>query len=381
MEKKEILRSAVALMIAAFLVLPIPSALCESYQDGVYQDLAPGYNDDVIVTVTVRDGRITELSAKNRNGEESEYFKKAEEGLRTAIVEKQGIDGVEAVSGATGTSESILSAMKGVLEQAVTKGDFASAGPQSAGSQSAGSQSAGSPSAGSQSAGPRPTLNPEKAEVFVGLGSVANFRSGPGKDEKEVPVYSFNVTMASMVFDKEGRILDALVDIYEVATPNYDGASMPRFSGWPDKEGYNVTDTATGKVTGVSENTVESLTEEIAAWRTKRERGAEYGMNPTNEWYQQMNAYEQWMIGKTTAELRQWFEKYTSPRNGRPIKLTSDNEEDVKIIESLSDQEKQELTELTAMATMSLSDSHGWILEAIEKAYQNRTPVDQVEMD
>lgn len=102
---------------AALLALAAAPAAAQPYQDGVYRDLAPGYNDEVIVTVTVRGGAIAALSAENRNTEESDYFRKAEEGLAAAIVEKQAIEGVDAVAGATGTSESILTAMKGILEQ------------------------------------------------------------------------------------------------------------------------------------------------------------------------------------------------------------------------------------------------------------------------
>ena len=47
----------------------------------------------------------------------------------------------------------------------------------------------------------------------------------------------------------------------------------------------NVTDPATGKVTGVSQNTEESAAEELSQWKTKRDRGDGYGMNPQNEWY------------------------------------------------------------------------------------------------
>jgi len=89
----------------------------DAYQDGVYQDWAEGYGDKVIVTVTVRDGRIAALDAKNQNGGESEYFFKARDGLADAIIRAQGIEGVEAVSGATGTSGSILQAMEGILLQ------------------------------------------------------------------------------------------------------------------------------------------------------------------------------------------------------------------------------------------------------------------------
>lgn len=87
------------------------------YQDGIYQDLAPGYGDEVIVTVTVRQGRIVSLDAKNRNGNESEYFWKARDGMAAAILQAQTYEGVEAVSGATGTSTSILAAMEGMMEQ------------------------------------------------------------------------------------------------------------------------------------------------------------------------------------------------------------------------------------------------------------------------
>ena len=79
------------LALAAAGLLSLSGALAADYADGVYQDLAPGYNDDVIVSVTVRDGKITEFDAKNRNGNESEYFGKALEGIRQAVLEKQGL--------------------------------------------------------------------------------------------------------------------------------------------------------------------------------------------------------------------------------------------------------------------------------------------------
>ena len=79
---------------------------------------------------------MTELTAENRRGgEKSEYFTKAEEGLSKAILEKQSIDGVDAVAGATGTSDSILAAMRGILEQMAYTGPtggggMATAAPQ-----------------------------------------------------------------------------------------------------------------------------------------------------------------------------------------------------------------------------------------------------------
>ena len=93
-----------------------------TWENGVYQDKAEGYGGEVIVTATIRDGKIQSLETENTGGEKSEYYLKAEQAMKDAIVYANGVEGVDTVSGATGTSESILSAMKGVLEQASYRG-------------------------------------------------------------------------------------------------------------------------------------------------------------------------------------------------------------------------------------------------------------------
>ena len=100
----------------------LAAAAALAMEDGVYRDMAPGYGGDVIVKAVVRDGRLTEISTENTGGEKSEYYRKAEETLIPQILEKQGIEGLDAVAGATGTSESILAAMEGILEQAAYRG-------------------------------------------------------------------------------------------------------------------------------------------------------------------------------------------------------------------------------------------------------------------
>lgn len=104
-------------------------------------------------------------------------------------------------------------------------------------------------------------------------------------------------------------------------------------------------------------------------------------MNPSNEWYKQMNAYQQWMTGKTVAELRDWYGSSTRPSTGRPLDPASNAEEDQERLSALSQQEKDDLADLRSMATISLSDSHGLLLEAIEKAYENRVPVGGVAVE
>jgi LysM repeat protein len=221
-----------------------------------------------------------------------------------------------------------------------------------------------------------PAVNNEagKLKVYQGLGHTVAFRNGPGADSENVPVYSFNVAMAQATFDAEGRILSVYIDGYEVSTPNYDGASMPHFSGWPDKQGYNVTSHETEKVTGVSVNTKESAAAEVSAWQTKRERGDSYHMNPANEWYKQMDFFQKFFVGKTVAELEAWFAKNTTAA-GRPIKAATTKQDEIDKLAKLTATEKAALADVVAGATMSIRDAHGDFLGAVANAYKNRVEV------
>jgi len=134
------------LLLTALLSAVISSAL--ALENGVYRDKAPGYGGDVIVTVVIRDGRIESLTTENTGGEKSEYYLKAEEALTEAIIAANGIEGVDTVSGATGTSESILTAMQGILEQAAYTGTQ-SAAPE---------DGASSVKEASMTAAPQPTV-------------------------------------------------------------------------------------------------------------------------------------------------------------------------------------------------------------------------------
>lgn len=218
------------------------------------------------------------------------------------------------------------------------------------------------------------TNNANGTKVYEGMGSKVAFRNGPGEDEAGVPVYSFNIAMARATFDSQGRIIDVFIDGYEVATPNYDGASMPHFSGWPDKEGYNIAEHETGKITGVSVNTKESAAAEVSAWVTKRQRGDSYHMNPANEWYKQMDFYQNFFKGKTVAELEAWFAKNTTTA-GRPIKANTTNADDLAKYNKLTAAEKADLADVVSGATMSLRDAHGDFLGAVAEAYKNSNEI------
>lgn len=87
-----------------------------AYQDGEYTGVGSGLNGDIEVTVTVADGKISNVAIDNH--EESETISDpAIEGIPAAIVEKNSTD-VEAVAGATMTSDGIIEAVNNALESA-----------------------------------------------------------------------------------------------------------------------------------------------------------------------------------------------------------------------------------------------------------------------
>jgi len=198
-------------------------------------------------------------------------------------------------------------------------------------------------------------------------------RLGPGKDDTETPVYSFNDVFAHTLFDQDGKILDLTVDILEVATPNYDGASMPHFTGFPGQS-YNNDENHDEVVDGTLTATDDSFLAEVAGWATKRERGDGYVMG-TGTWTDQIKKFEEIFVGMTVEEVEAWFTKYTSDLNGRPLKDGSDKPEDKAKYDALSADEKAMLTDVTSTATMSLKDAHGDLVGAIKKAYELREEI------
>ncbi len=214
--------------------------------------------------------------------------------------------------------------------------------------------------------------------ISQGLGVVSNGRIGPGKDDKDVSVYSFNEVIAYVLFDEDGRILDLETDILEVATPNYDGEHMPVLTGFPGQE-YNADTDHDGKVDELALQTEENFLSQVEAWATKRERGDTYKLG-SGDWATEMDIFEDAFKGMSIEELKDWFAKYCSDVNGRVLNGTSQNEEDIAKYEALSDEEKEALADAVSGATMSLSDAHGNMIGAIEKAYENRRPVKEGEI-
>ena len=212
-------------------------------------------------------------------------------------------------------------------------------------------------------------------KVYQGLGGNSSFRVGPGVDANKVQIYTFTLVTAAATFDKAGKILNVYFDSLEVSTPNYEGESMPHFSGWPKTPGYNVANHADGKIIGVSKNTDESIAAEVNSWQSKRERGDKYGMNPKNDWYKQADFYQNFFKGKTVSEIEKWFAKNFSDVNGRPLAPTSAKEGDKAKYEKLTVAEKAKIADVVSGATMSLKDAHGDFIGALKEAYAKRVEV------
>ena len=87
-----------------------------AYKDGEYLGKASAYNGNVEVKVTISGGKITAIDIVKTKDDE-EYFFDAQKKVIPEILEKQSTD-VDAVAGATTSSEGIAHAVEKALEQA-----------------------------------------------------------------------------------------------------------------------------------------------------------------------------------------------------------------------------------------------------------------------
>lgn len=310
---------------------------------------AQGYGGTLKVSITMDGDKVTNVQVLEHHETEG-VGTKAIDALPAAIA-KAGVPEVDIVSGATMTSNAIIAAVRNAMGEPAAQPEASAA------------------------AGPNASATPESADflpegAISGVGMSASGRVGPGQDDTGTQVYSFNVVFAHGVFDQEGRVLHLMVDQLEVATPNYDGASMPHFSGFPGQGGYALWDDAQGKVNGATEDTEENFLSEVAAWKTKRARGDDYKLT-SGSWQEEMDIYQQLFVGKTVDEIEDWFHAYCSDTTGRPLTAESSAEGDQAKYEALSDADKTMLADVTSSATMSLRDSHGDILSAIRAAWEN----------
>jgi hypothetical protein len=309
---------------------------------------ANGYGGVVTATVTVTDGKVTDVRLTGPD-ETPALGGAALEPMATAIKEKGGTDGVDTVSGATVTSKACIDAVNNALDP--EKFPYT---PKEE----------------------KPVETPEAttaSDLYQGFGAVSVGRVGPGKDDKDVQVYSYTTALVNAAFDGDGKILALNIDAMETATPNYDGDHMPHFAGFPGMGGYNYDENHDGTVDSVSADTDEQFLADLAAWQTKRERGETYVLG-SGTFATEMDAFQRLFVGMTVSEVEAWFNNYTDV-NGRPLKTENKDENDQKKYDALSDEDKDMLADVVSSATISLKDPHGDFVSALKKAYDNRVPV------
>ena len=91
-------------------------AQTSGWADGTYEGTGTGFGGDVVLSVTVADGKISSIEVVSASGEDAAYFSMARELLDT-IVKKQSAD-VDTVSGATFSSHGIIDAVTAALQKA-----------------------------------------------------------------------------------------------------------------------------------------------------------------------------------------------------------------------------------------------------------------------
>lgn len=89
-----------------------------TYKDGTYTGSAQGYGGSIKVEVTIKNGKISKITVLDASGETASYFAKAKT-LINAIIKKQSTN-VDAVSGATYSSNGIIKAVRNALSKAKT---------------------------------------------------------------------------------------------------------------------------------------------------------------------------------------------------------------------------------------------------------------------
>ncbi len=124
--------------------------------------------------------------------------------------------------------------------------------------------------------------------------------------------------MTAVALDKDGKVAKSIVDVAQVRI-NYDDS---------------------GVVTS----------DKTAELKTKKELGADYGMVKNSdigkEWFEQMEAFEEWMIGKTADEI-----------TGLKVKEKDANHTAVP-----------DVPELTSSVTITVDGYQKVVAEAIENA-------------
>ena len=86
------------------------------YRDGIYEGSAYGFGDVIQVSVTIQNGKMTDIAVLDASGEDKPYYKQALP-LLDEMLAVQSAE-VDTVSGATLTAEGLIGAVENALGKA-----------------------------------------------------------------------------------------------------------------------------------------------------------------------------------------------------------------------------------------------------------------------
>lgn len=89
-----------------------------TWKDGTYTGSGKGFGGTISVKVTVKDGKISAIDVTSASGETASYFSKAK-GIIPKMISGQTTN-VDAASGATYSSNGIITAVRNALSKAET---------------------------------------------------------------------------------------------------------------------------------------------------------------------------------------------------------------------------------------------------------------------
>lgn len=107
---------AVSLQNEPAVSAPQSETAAGAYKDGVYTGTGTGYKGEVALNVTVENGSITAVTVTSYR-DDAQYFTRASSQIIPQVIAAQSAD-VDAVSGATFSSEGIIEAVEEALSQA-----------------------------------------------------------------------------------------------------------------------------------------------------------------------------------------------------------------------------------------------------------------------
>lgn len=88
-----------------------------AFKDGSYKGTGEGYKGAIEIEVVVAGGKITDLAVLSHE-ETPGISDGAFDGIKEQLIEKQSAEGLDTVSGATGTSNGLIEAINEALPQA-----------------------------------------------------------------------------------------------------------------------------------------------------------------------------------------------------------------------------------------------------------------------